>query len=396
MLNDKNIVLGVCGSIAAYKALDIVSGLKKLNANVDVIMTESAAKFVTPLSFQSLSHNPVIVNMFDEPKTWEIQHISLAKKAQLFIIGPASASIIGKVANGIADDMLSTTIMAAKSPVLFCPAMNTAMYDNPILQNNIKKLKDYGYVFMEPAEGRLACGDTGRGKLADVDSIIESVKNILLCREDYIGQTVLVTAGPTIEPIDPVRYITNHSSGKMGYAIAERAKMRGANVILISGPTHITPPHGVEVIKVNTNREMYEKVLNVFPRCNIIIKAAAVADYRPSEYSSQKIKKNEDTLVLHLEKNVDILRELGRIKGDKILVGFAAESENLVNNAKAKIEAKNLDMIVANDITCEDSGFNSNNNKALIIDRGGNITDLPKMSKAQLADTILDNIAKLR
>lgn len=396
MLKGKNIVLGVCGSIAAYKGPDIVSRLMKLDANVDVIMTDSATKLVAPLSFQSLSKSQVVVGMFDEPKSWDIKHISLAKKADLFIIAPASANIIGKAANGIADDMLSTTIMATKAPVLFAPAMNTAMYENVIVQENIRKLKKLGYYFIEPDEGRLACGDVGKGHLADVGDIIDEA-NIILCdSKDFKGQTVLVTAGPTIEPIDPVRYITNHSSGKMGYAIAEAARNRGANVVLVSGPVNLEPPRNIKVININTNREMYDAVMKEYTGCDIIIKAAAVADYRPEEYSKQKIKKSEEDLTLHLKKNTDILKELGKIKGDRILVGFAAESNNLIDNAKAKLESKNLDLMIANDITSSTSGFKSDNNKAYIIDRKGNITDIPLMGKPELADIILDSIKMLK
>lgn len=396
MLTNKNVVLGVCGGIAAYKGIDIVSRLKKLGANVDVIMTESAAQFVGRLSFQSLSQNPVVVNMFDEPKSWEIQHIALAKKADLFLIAPASANMIGKVAGGIADDMLSTTIMATRSPVIFAPAMNSNMYTNPIVQGNINKLKELGYIFIEPARGRLACGDTGIGKLAEVDDIVDEVVMTLYDKKDFKDQTVLVTAGPTEEAIDPVRYITNHSSGRMGYAIAECARNRGANVILVSGPTCLKPPRGVDVINVTSNKDMYDAVMGVFDRCDIVIKSAAVADYRPSLVSKQKIKKLDDKLNLQLEKNIDILNELGKIKGSKILVGFAAESQDLIENARAKVFKKNLDMIVANDITAEDSGFKSDYNIASIIDGKGNIYHLEKMSKYELAEKILDHIKTIR
>lgn len=396
MLTDKNIVLGVCGSIAAYKALDIVSRLVKLGANVDVIMTDSATKFVLPLSFQSISKKPVITSMFDEPVSWEIEHISLAQKAHLFVVAPASANIIGKVANGIADDMLSTTIMATKAPVLFAPAMNTYMYENVIVQNNIMKLKSNGYLFIEPGEGRLACGDVGKGKLADTQNIVDEVNYLISDKKDYKGLTVLVTAGPTSEAIDPVRYITNHSSGKMGYAIAECARNRGANVILVTGPTNLTPPRNIDVINVTTNKQMHKAVMDVFERCDIIIKAAAVADYSPSIYSEQKIKKSSDDMILHLNKNIDILRELGKQKGNRILVGFAAESENIINNAREKVEKKNLDLIVANDITGDDSGFKSDNNKAYIIDRNGEIFNLPKMSKHELAGVLLDKVRLLK
>jgi len=395
MLKGKKVVLGVCGGIAAYKGLDIVSSLKKINAEVDVIMTEAATKFVTPLSFQSLSQNPVSVDMFTSPKYWEIEHISLAKKADLFVIAPASANLLGKVANGIADDMLSTTLMATRAPVLFAPAMNTNMYENPIVQDNINKLKGLGYFFIEPAEGRLACGDLGRGKLADVEDIIDEIKIILNDKKDFRGKTILVTAGPTQEAIDPVRFISNRSSGRMGYAIAECARNRGANVILVTGPTSLNPPRGVEVIKVTSNSQMYSEVLRVFESCDIIIKSAAVADYRPAEVSAQKIKKAEGQLVLRLEKNTDILYELGKKKGDKILVGFAAESQDLLENAKLKIEKKNLDLIVANDITLEGSGFASSYNTAAILKRDGSILKLPRMTKYELADVLLDNIKLL-
>jgi phosphopantothenoylcysteine decarboxylase / phosphopantothenate---cysteine ligase len=396
MFTDKNIVLGICGGIAAYKGLDIVSKLKKLNANVDVIMTDSAVQFVAPLSFQSLSQNTVCVSMFDEPKSWDIKHISLAKKAHLFIIAPASANIIGKVANGLADDMLTTTIMATKAPVLFVPSMNTNMYDNPIVQGNIKKLKELGYLFLEPASGRLACGDTGKGKLADVDDIIDEAVFITNERKDFRGSTVLVTAGPTIEAIDPVRYITNHSSGKMGYSISECARNRGANVILVTGPTCLKPPRNIEVINVNSNTDMYDAVMSVFERCDVIIKCAAVADYKPVEFSEHKIKKQDNELTLKLKKNIDILYELGQRKGNKILVGFAAESQDLIENAKEKINKKNLDLIVANDITAIDSGFKSDNNIASIINKHGEVINLPKLDKSKLADIILDNIKTLR
>ena len=395
MLANKNIVVGVCGGIACYKALDLVSKLKKLNASIDVIMTSAAAKFVTPLSFQSLSQNLVITDMFSETKNFEIEHISLAKKANLFVVVPASANIIGKIANGIADDMLSTTVMATKAPVLFAPAMNTNMFENPIVRSNIAKLREYGYSFIDPDVGRLACGDIGSGKLKDVDSIVDEITFMLSDKKDFKGQRVVITAGPTIEAIDPVRYITNHSSGKMGYAIAQCARNRGADVILITGPTNLSPPRNIRVINVRSNSEMFEAVKCAFDECDIIIKAAAVADYKPSQYSKEKIKKSEDTLILTLEKSIDILNELGKMKKNQILVGFAAESEDLIANAKKKIEKKNLDLIVANNITYKDSGFGSDNNIACIINRQGIVTNLPKMSKLSLADIILDNIKSI-
>lgn len=298
----KNVVLGVTGGIAAYKALDLVSKLRKKDINVDVIMTESATKFVTPLSFQSLSQNQVIVDMFLEPKSWEIQHISLADKADVLAIVPATANVIGKIANGIADDMLTTTVMATKAPVLIAPAMNVNMYENPIVQRNIQILKQYGYHIIEPIEGRLACGYVGKGKLNDIDLIFDYIEMLLEKKKDYLGKRVLVTAGPTVEYIDPVRFISNRSSGKMGYAIARAARNRGAEVILITGPTNLAPPVGVKVIRVKTAEEMFKEVMKYYPEVDIAIKAAAVADYKVEGTSKVKIKKTEDSFELKLIK----------------------------------------------------------------------------------------------
>ncbi|KOF58124.1 MULTISPECIES: bifunctional phosphopantothenoylcysteine decarboxylase/phosphopantothenate--cysteine ligase CoaBC [Clostridium] len=397
-MDSKNIVVGVTGGVAAYKALDVISRLKKNGFNVDVIMTKSAAEFVTPLSFQSLSGNPVITDMFDEPKAWEIQHISLAKKADLLVVVPATANIIGKVSNGIADDMLSTTIMAAalRCPVVFAPAMNTYMYENPIVQDNIKKLKDYGYSFIEPESGRLACGDTGKGKLCDTETISETIRSILYDIKDLKGKKVMVTAGPTIAPIDPVRYITNRSTGKMGYAIAEEARDRGAKVTLISGETGIKAPFGVNVVKVSTNEEMLKAVLDNFSCNDIVVKAAAVSDYKAKNYSSKKIKKSEDNLLIEFVKDNDILKKLGEIKTTQILVGFAAESNDLIENAMLKLKRKNLDYIVANDITAFDTGFGSDNNKVFIISKGKNILEFDKMSKKNVARELFNLINKKR
>lgn len=394
----KNIVLGVTGGVAAYKALDVISRLKKKDFNVDVIMTKSAAEFVTPLSFQSLSGNPVITDMFDEPKAWEIQHISLAKKADLLIVVPATASIIGKVANGIADDMLSTTIMAAalRCPVVFAPAMNTYMYENPIVQENIKKLKGYGYSFIEPESGRLACGDTGKGKLCDTEIISEIVSSKLYDIKDLKGKKVMVTAGPTVAPIDPVRYITNRSTGRMGYAIAKEARDRGAEVSLISGETNITVPFGVDFIRVSTNEEMFKAVVDNFTNSDIVIKAAAVSDYKAKSYSSNKIKKSENNLTIEFVKDNDILKKLGEIKKSQVLVGFAAESNDLIENALGKLQRKNLDYIVANDITASDTGFGSDNNKVFIISKEKNILELDKMSKKDVARELFNLINKKR
>ncbi|WP_125153792.1 bifunctional phosphopantothenoylcysteine decarboxylase/phosphopantothenate--cysteine ligase CoaBC [Clostridium rectalis] len=388
----KTVVLGVTGGIAVYKALDIVSRLKKKNIDVHVIMTNSACEFVNPLSFQSLSQNMVVNDMFTEPKQWEIQHISLAQKADLMLIAPATANIIGKIANGIADDMLSTTIMATKAPVIFAPAMNTNMFMNPIVQNNICKLKEYGYKFIQPDSGRLACGDIGKGKLRDTQIICEIIISMLHPVKDLRKKKVLVTAGPTIAPIDPVRYITNKSSGKMGYAIAEEARDRGAEVTLISGPTFLPKPFGVRFIDVKTNEEMLNKVLENFDDQHIIIKAAAVADYKPKTYSNNKIKKSDDTLNLELLKDKDILKTLGDKKNNQILVGFAAESNDLISNAEKKLEKKNLDYIVANDITSQDTGFATDDNKVTILTKKGKKIPMNKMSKRDVAKELFNLI----
>lgn len=395
MLKNKNIVLGVTGGIAAYKACDLVSRLVKAEANVDVIMTENATKFINPLTFQSLSSNQVIVDMFKEPKYWEIQHIALAKKADLVVVAPATANIIGKIANGIADDMLTTTVMATKAPVVFAPAMNCNMYENPILQSNIERLKALGYRFIEPDEGRLACGDVGIGKMAEPDVIESYINSMFERKKDFVGKTVIVTAGPTREAIDPVRYISNHSTGKMGYSIAYKAVDRGAKVYLISGPTSLKAPEGVQLIPVNSAREMHEKIMEHYDEADIVIMSAAVADYAPAITHQQKVKKSDEKLILELVKNPDILYELGKIKGDKILVGFAMETENLVENAKEKVSKKNLDFIVANDLFTEGAGFGTDTNVVKIIDRRGNVESLPKMAKLDLADLILDRIIKL-
>lgn len=389
----KKVLIGVSGGIAVYKALDVISRLRKKDIEVKVIMTKSATEFVTPLSFQSLSQNPVVVDMFEEPKAWEIQHISLAKWADLVVIVPATANIIGKVANGIADDMLSTTIMATKADVVFCPAMNTNMYENKVVKRNISTLKDLGYKFIDPASGRLACGDTGRGKLEDTEIIAEKIIKKLNSRNnDLEGKNVLVTAGPTIVPIDPVRYLTNRSTGKMGYEIAKEAKDRGANVTLISGPTNLEVPVGVNLIKVNTNEEMFNAVLSNFENSDIVVKSAAVADFKAKRYSKEKIKKTDSDLVVEFERDRDILETIGKQKTNQIIVGFAAESSNVVENAKGKLKRKNIDYIVANDITSNDTGFASNDNKVTIISNLGDVVSLDKMSKREVAKNIFDMI----
>ena len=392
MKDKKCVVVGVSGGVAVYKALDVISRLRKKDVEVHVIMTKSATEFVTPLSFQSLSQNMVITDMFSEPKAWEIQHISLAKKADLMLIVPATANIIGKVANGIADDMLSTTIMATKAPVVFCPAMNTNMYENPIVQRNISLLKELGYEFIEPASGRLACGDEGKGKLQDTEIIAEETLRRLHSTKDLLGKKVVVTAGPTMVPIDPVRILTNRSSGKMGYSIAEEARDRGAEVVLISGPTSLRKPNGIKVIDVKTNEDMFNAIKNEFKDADIVIKSAAVADYKAKNYSNEKIKKTGDDLNLIFERDRDILKTLGDMKENQILVGFAAESSNLKENAKGKLERKNLDYIVANDISKSETGFASDENKVTIISKSGEEVSLEKMSKREVAKNIFDII----
>ncbi|HAT4365752.1 TPA: bifunctional phosphopantothenoylcysteine decarboxylase/phosphopantothenate--cysteine ligase CoaBC [Clostridium perfringens] len=392
MKDKKCVVVGVSGGVAVYKALDVISRLRKKDVEVHVIMTKSATEFVTPLSFQSLSQNMVITDMFAEPKVWEIQHISLAKKADLMLIVPATANIIGKVANGIADDMLSTTIMATKAPVVFCPAMNTNMYENPIVQRNISLLKELGYEFIEPASGRLACGDEGKGKLQDTEIIAEETLRRLHSTKDLLGKKVVVTAGPTIVPIDPVRILTNRSSGKMGYSIAEEARDRGAEVVLISGPTSLRKPNGIKVIDIKTNEDMFNAIKNEFKDADIVIKSAAVADYKAKNYSNEKIKKTGDDLNLIFERDRDILKTLGDMKENQILVGFAAESSNLKENAKGKLDRKNLDYIVANDISKSETGFASDENKVTIISKSGEEVSLEKMSKREVAKNIFDII----
>lgn len=396
MLKDKTVVIGVSGGIAVYKTLDVVSRLRKLGVNVNVIMTKSATEFVTPLSFQSLSQNYVVCDMFEDPKTWDVEHISLAKRADVFLIAPATANVIGKIANGIADDMLTTTVMATKAKVLIAPAMNTNMYENPILQRNINTLKELGYNFVEPESGRLACGDTGKGKLASPETIVDEVVKLLSKGQDLKGKSIIVTAGPTVESIDPMRYITNRSTGKMGYSIAKEAIERGADVTLITGPTNLTPPQNLKkLVKIESAKDMYEAVLENLDENDVVIKSAAVADYKPKNYSNKKIKKSDDDLVIELDRNKDIAQEIGKIKNNKILVGFAAETNDLIENASLKIKKKNIDFIVANDLTKEGAGFGVDTNIVKIIDKECNITEYPKMKKEEVANIILDKIKEL-
>ena len=395
-MDKKCVVLGVTGGIACYKALDVASMLRKKDVEVNVIMTKSATEFVTPLTFQSISQNRVVCDMFEEPKAWEIQHISLAKKADVLLVAPATANIIGKVVNGIADDMLSTTIMATKAKVIFAPAMNTNIYENKIVQENIQKLKSLGYEFIEPASGRLACGDSGKGKLEKPEIIVDTVMCALEKEKDLLGKTVLITAGPTRANIDPVRFVSNNSSGKMGYKLAREARNRGANVILVSGPTNEERITGIETINIITNEEMYNAVMKYYDEADIVIKAAAVADYKPKKYSEQKIKKGDGELVISMVRDRDILFELGKNKKNQILVGFAAESQNLIENAVKKLDKKNLDFIVANDISRKDIGFAVDENKVTIISKENVQYSLEKMTKDLVAKNIFDIILKKR
>lgn len=395
MLRNKNIIVGICGGISAYKVVEVVSRLKKLNAIVTVIMTENATKFVSPLTLRAISHEPVITDMFAEPDNWDTEHISLAQKADLFIIAPATANILGKIAGGVADDMLTTTIMATDAPVMFVPAMNTGMYENPIVQENITKLKQHGYKIMEPSIGLMACGTSGKGRLPEPQQIIEEIIEILSPMRDFTGRKVLITAGPTVESIDPVRFISNRSSGKMGYAIAQNALKRGAEVVLISGPVNIKPPVGLTLISVTTADEMYEAVMNNYKACDVMIMMAAVADYRSETIEANKIKKTSDEMVIRLIKNHDIAAELGKVKENRILVGACAETENLLENANQKIKSKNFDLIMANDVTEEGAGFGIDTNIVQIVQANGTITSLPIMSKIEVADHLLTSIAEL-
>ncbi|MGP1584081.1 bifunctional phosphopantothenoylcysteine decarboxylase/phosphopantothenate--cysteine ligase CoaBC [Peptostreptococcus stomatis] len=396
MLSNTTIIVGVTGGIAAYKACDVVSKLKKLNANIHVIMTESACEFVQPMTFQTLSNNFVINDMFKEPKTWEVEHIELAKRADAFLIVPATANFIGKLAAGIADDMLTTTVMATRAPVIIAPAMNTNMYTNRIVQANIGALQDLGYKFIEPASGRLACGDIGAGKLADVDDIVAYMVDFFEKEaqvKDLVGRRIMISAGPTIEAIDPVRYITNRSSGKMGYAIAKRAVARGAQVTLVSGKTDLDVPKGlVKYINIESADDLYENLVREFEANDVVIQSAAVADYKPKSYSDKKIKKKDSDLSIELCRNKDVAQELGKIKGDKVLVGFAAETNDVLENATKKIKKKNLDFIVANDLTMQGAGFSTETNIVKIIEADGRINEYPKLLKSEVGDIILDKV----
>lgn len=386
----KSVVIGVTGGIAAYKALEVVSALVKRNIEVNVIMTKSATEFVRPLSFETLSQNPVVTDTFDRADTWEVEHVALAKKADCFLIVPATANIIAKMAHGIADDMLSTTLLATRAPILIAPAMNTAMYENVAVEENMEVLKSRGMRIVEPLEGRLACGDRGKGHLAEVSDIVEAVLDVLTEAKDLAGKTVLVTAGPTHEALDPVRYITNHSSGRMGYAVAKIAKRRGANVILVSGVTELPKILGITTIDVVSAVEMRDAVMAHLAEADVVVKAAAVGDYRAAEVSPQKIKKNEESLTIHLTKNPDILAEIGSTPHKAVVVGFSMETENLEANAILKMENKHVDIMVANDVTEEGAGFGVDTNIATLYFPDGSREKLPKMTKEDLANEILN------
>jgi len=395
MLVNTNIVLGITGGIAAYKAAELTRTLVKAGAQVRVIMTKSAMEFITPLTMQTLSQGPVYTDMFAPAGEFDMAHISLADFADAFLIAPATGNIIGKLASGIADDLLTTTLMAQNKPTLVCPAMNDKMLANPVVQDNIKKLRQYGYEVMESAVGELACKTSGAGRLPDIPVIIDALES-LLTPKDYEGEEVLVTAGPTQEPLDPVRYITNLSSGKMGYALATAARHRGASVTLISGPCAMPAPPGVKIINVRTALEMHEAVMKNFTKATVIVKAAAVADYRPESVSEEKIKKSKGLAGIRLVPNPDIIAEIGAKKTRGILVGFAMETQELLANARLKLARKKMDMIVANSLREEGAGFGTDTNIVTIIDSNGKEIRLDKMTKSQVAHRILDHVKTLK
>ncbi|MGM0395800.1 MAG: bifunctional phosphopantothenoylcysteine decarboxylase/phosphopantothenate--cysteine ligase CoaBC [Bacillota bacterium] len=397
MLNDKHILLGVTGGIAVYKSADLVSRLIKAGAKVEVVMTKGATEFVSPLTFQTMSQSKVHFDLFGLENYMEVEHISLAQKPDVILIAPATANTIGKIANGIADNMLTTVVMASTAKIIFAPAMNTNMYLNPITQKNIKILEDFGHRFMATGEGRLACGDVGAGKMAEPIDIVNYLEDFFT-EKDFKGKKIVVTAGPTIESIDPVRYITNHSSGKMGYAIARNAAMRGAEVVLVSGPVNLEPPANVQIVEVKSTYDMMEAVRNHFEECDVLIKAAAPSDFKPVSVSDKKIKKRDNeskTMSVELTKNPDIAAFFGKIKGSRIMVGFAAETDNIDEYAELKMKEKNFDFIVANDITKEGAGFKGDTNIVTIYDKSGHREEFPIMSKDELSSRILDRVKSM-
>ena len=394
MLQGKKVVLGVCGGIAAYKTADIASRLKKLGCDVFVVMTKAAQQFITKLTMQTIAGCTVYDDMFEDVKDFDVRHISMAKEKDLFVIVPATANIIGKLACGIADDALSTTVVATKSPVLIAPAMNTNMYENPIVQENIQKLSRLGYSFITPQSGRLACGDVGMGKLADVSDIVDKICEMIAYPKDLSQKSVLVTAGPTREYIDPVRFLSNDSSGKMGYALAKAARYRGARVTLVSGPTTLKPIPGVELLRVQSAQEMYDAVTSRALEQDYIIKAAAVSDFRAKNAFNHKVKKTE-VEDIQLVQNPDILKALGQMNLPGVLAGFCMETGNLEAEAWRKCVEKNLDLIVANDLTMEGAGFAGDTNIVKLIDRSGHVEQLPLMEKEQLAHIILNRLVEI-
>lgn len=396
MLKGKTILLGVTGSIAAYKIATLASSLKKLGADVHVLMTENATNFINPITFESLTGNKCLVDTFDRNFQFQVEHVSIAKRADAVMIAPASANVIGKIAHGIADDMLTTTVMACKCHVMLAPAMNTNMYTNPIVQDNIKTLRKYGYEVIEPASGYLACGDTGAGKMPEPETLLSYIIRECAMEKDMKGLNVLVTAGPTQEAIDPVRYITNHSSGKMGYALAKMAMLRGADVTLVSGQVALAPPPFVKVVSVKSAKEMFDAVTSVSGEQDVIIKAAAVADYRPKEVSDEKMKKKDDQMSIELERTDDILKYLGEHKvSGQFLCGFSMETQNMISNSRAKLVKKNLDMIAANNLKVAGAGFQGDTNVITLITQDEEVS-LDLMSKEEAAGKILDKILSLR
>jgi phosphopantothenoylcysteine decarboxylase/phosphopantothenate--cysteine ligase len=395
MLKDKKIILGITGGIAAYKACDIVRKLKKLGAQVIVVMTENAQKFITPLTLETLSGNEVVTEMFPERRFVGVRHVDLAGWADLILIAPATANIIGKIRSGIADDILTTIVISSKAPVLIAPAMNVNMYENPIFQENLSYLQKLGYKFVEPEVGELASGIVGKGRLAEPETIVGEVVKILTKEKNLEGKSILVTAGRTEEPLDPIRYLSNRSSGKMGYAIAQEAYERGAKVTLISGPSNLPPPSGVNFVQVKTAKEMLDAVKSTFRRVDVLIMAAAVSDFSPSVISKDKIKKEEEEILLKLKPTVDILKEMGKQKKEKNLVGFSLETEDEIKNAKKKLVEKNLDLIVVNNPNVPGAGFEVDTNQVTLIDKRGKIEKLPLLSKKEVAGKILDKVSLL-
>ncbi len=391
MLKNKTVVLGVTGSIAAYKTAGLASALKKQHCDVHVIMTKNACEIITPLTFERLTGNKCMVDTFDKINQFEVEHIAIAQKADLFMIAPATANIIGKVANGIADDMLSTTIMATKAPVYFAPAMNTNMYTNPIFQDNMKKLENFGYHMITPATGYLACGDTGIGKMPEPDTLLQYILKELAYEKDLAGKKVIVTAGATCEDIDPVRFITNRSTGKMGIAIAKAAMLRGADVTLIKAKTDVAAPMFVDVVEVRSAEDMFNAVTQRFDDCDIVIKAAAVADYTPESTADEKIKKKDGDLSISLKRTKDILKYLGEHKKGQYICGFSMETENMLENSKAKLKKKNADMIAANSLRTAGAGFAADTNVLTLITENS-IDEMPLMSKDEAAHRIFDRI----